>query len=75
MARGPVNHRAVVGIFAIVCTTFLAGSPLGRTGSWEQLTDQDCPKIDEDKESDVGDFLQWEDKWKDMIRNALRKPV
>lgn len=39
------------------------------------LTDEDCPDIDEDEESDVSEFLQREDEWEDMIRYALRESV
>ena len=41
----------------------------------EALTNEDGPKIDEDEESDVREFLEGEDEWKDMVGYALGEAI
>lgn len=41
----------------------------------DQLTNENCPDIDEDKEYNVSKLLKWKDEWKQMIRYTLREPV
>ena len=44
-------------------------------GTVEALTNEDSPKIDEDEESDVRDFLEREDEWKDVVGYALGEAI
>ena len=41
----------------------------------EALTNEDGPKIDEDEESDVREFLEREDERKDVVGYALGETI
>ena len=50
--------------------------PLATNGLLEsQLTDQDCPDVDEGEQGDISELLKWEEEGEQMVGYALGKPV
>src|SRR5437879_6062436 len=39
------------------------------------IVDEDRPDIYRNKESDVGELVEGKDKWEDVVRNGLCKPI
>ena len=44
-------------------------------GSLASLTDKDSPEVDEDKEGNICEFLQWKYEREDVIWYTLRKAI
>lgn len=44
-------------------------------GKGDKLTDEDCPDIDECKQNDVGNLVQGENEWENVIGYALSETV
>lgn len=39
------------------------------------IVDEDSPDVDEDEQSNIGQLLQWEDEWEDVIWHALGETI
>ena len=73
MAGSAIDHVGIGNVFTIVYAMSVYQEQ--RLTEIEQVTNEDCPYIDEDEERHVGEFLEWKDEWEDVIRYALCKTI